>query len=512
MTRLALALACLCACLCAASARQYGCFPDATCGRSCYTLAGSSGYGVYCTLDPVGAGCSGAAGRFTCNQFTAANEATSSVNNEHCFSAPTGCNARVSGAASASLSSCPVGQLCEPAATGVCPQVDPADATYSAYQCVRRCFGADATCGGGRRCPSGTACAADAGGAACRNPSEFACLPPAACYGADATCGGGAACPVGTSCAWDAMNATCVGGAPGYACAPVVVAASDGADARYDGAVRFSCYRAADCGGECALYGAGAACVRAAGADALSFCVAPYEYRCTPPRAPPAPPPPTPPPSTPGVGGSMYTAPPAPVAVPPLPPSPPPRPPAPPPPPSPPPPPPSPPPPSPPPPSPPACILRATASGGGACIETRPACFPRPGCGADGCGAGLECAWAPTDAFATQPLRAAVCDGAGGYYCRVAAPPTARFSAAASVHLGLALGLPAAAGVLLAATCSGFLRDGRFDAADAARAARAKARAAAARDGGGDGPDGFSVLDAAPEAAEEHQEGGRGAA
>jgi hypothetical protein len=509
--RALLALACLCAAASPARARQYGCFPDATCGRSCYALADftTSNYGVQCVLDPVGAGCSGRAGRFTCNQFTSNTWVTSTVNNAMCYDSPTGCNGRVGSATSGST--CPAGQLCEPAPSGTCPQRDPTDASYSAYQCVSRCFFGDATCGAGRRCPSGTACVADAAGVACASPSDYACLPPAACFGADATCGG-AGCPVGTSCAWDAMNATCVGSTPGYACAPVAVAASDGMDSAYDNAVRFSCYRTADCGGECALYGGGAACVRAAGsdADALSFCQAPYVYRCLPPRSPPAPPPPAPPPSPPPMGGTMYTAPPAPTARAPSPPSPPPRPPAPPPPPSPPPPPPSPPPPSPPPPSPPACIVRGAR---GACVETRPACFPRPGCGTSGCDAGMECTWAPTDTKSAAAAQNAICDGGGGYYCRVSAPPvSSRLSATAAVHIGLALGLPVAAGVLLAATCLGFLRDGRFDADAATRAAREKARLFARGDGGGGNngddndaarraPDGFS-FDAAPEAAQ----------
>ncbi len=437
---------------------QQGCFALATCDFSCGALAASSPYGAACLFDPAGSGCAGGGGRYTCHVY-GDGAFTGGGGSGACWPSPADCSGRFApGFAGAG---CAAGQLCEPQPPGACGFSASNDPGLVAYRCAPRCFGGDDTCQA--RCPLGTACQPDAAQLACADSAaEYACLPPSDCAGGDAACGP-AGCALGTRCAWDPFNASCHA-APGYACAPAAV----GASGRENG-VSFTCHAASDCAGECApLYGANATCQRAEGAAALPFCVAPYMYRCVPPAAPGPPPPPgSPPPPPRGVA-----APPAPLASPPSPPAPPPSPPSPPAPPPPPPSPPSPAPPSPPPPSPPACIATAR---NGTCVATRPRCFPRATCGALGCEPGRVCVWAPAQERRSggAPPAMLVCDAPGGWYCALTAAPLQ--TASAWLHLGLAVGLPVAAGAVLLATCVGFLRDAHFDAAsDAAAAAAAR--------------------------------------
>jgi len=324
----------------AAASTQRGCYRYAHCDFECSAMNGE-----VCTADAVGPGCSAASSpgrRYTCSSGSWSTYSDSTYSpNRQCGARVEACNQR---AVDTALSTgggldcnATLGELCVQDAAR-CPAANGAGygATSDGFTCAPRCFAA-AGCGGA--CPLGRECALTA---ACGGSGGYACVLPTRCFGADATCGGGS-CALGTQCSWDGVGASgCAAGSPGYACVPAAVRPQRAmSTATTVGTLQFDCYARADCGGECPrLWGANtsAACVRASGAAALAGCIAPYIYRCTLQMPPP------PPPS--GAAGVSYPPPRSP------PPSPqPPRPPSPPPPPM-------------PPPSPPACIYGAGSSSG----------------------------------------------------------------------------------------------------------------------------------------------------
>ena len=449
MARLA-AAATLALLLRTANAATGSCYATARCNGTCVSglmFSGVSASSPVCVSSPLSAACAGGtAGSYVCAVDPQATVAASS--GAACFSRPDGC-------AAAGFCNAAQGELCAPQPASVCsPTVMSAGGSPAVgYRCEAKCFPSAATCAA--VCPRGRECARNLG--VCSNAANaFACLAaPANCYNADATCG--AACPFGTRCTADTQRLAC-SSSTAFACLPNPVRqwrASDGNGnvtawnaAAVTGNAMFDCYDSPSCGGECtALYGAGAACARAAGMAYLAACMPPYVYRCVAPYMAPAAT--TPPgmynPTTMYTGGAP--APPAPAGVPP-PPSPP-RPPLPPKPPGPPSPPPS-------PPAAPACV--GTDPKTGACSDLRPRCFPRPGCNGDGCGPATTCVWSTT-----------VCAAPGGYYCRADALP--EDAALAQPHLGFVATLAVGAAVILAVFWTGLALDAGADATVAAKRA-----------------------------------------
>ena len=430
------------------------CYPTARCNGTCVSgmiLSGVSATSPVCVYSPLSAACAGgAAGSYVCAVDPQAS--VSATSGAACFTRPDGC-------AAAGFCNAAAGELCAPQQSAVCnPNVMSAGGSPAVgYRCEAKCFATAATCAAA--CPRGRECARSPG--LCSN--AYACLPaPANCYVADATCGG--ACPFGTHCGADTLNQAC-SAAGGYACLPHPVRqwrATDGNASTIawnagavTGNAMFDCYDAADCGGECvALYGAGAACARAAGMAYLAACMPPYTYRCVAAYMPP--PYTTPPP---GMGGTMYMGtptPPAPLGLPP-PPSPPlpPKPPKP------------PGPPSPPPGPPPSPVCVDTDPVTGACSDLRPHCFPRPGCNGDGCKADTTCVWSTT-----------VCAAPGGYYCRADALP--EDATLAQPHLGFVTTFAIGGAIILAFFWTGLALDAGADASVAAAHAAAAAERASA--------------------------------